>query len=226
MPKHFLYNLAIMAAADVVPQAAQSQQLFARAIRRLNRSVHDLGVMLASTHGGAFYQNTPDRLVLENTIVPFYQLSGDHRAIFFVGCDWYTAGYARRFSLKNYATIDPDANRAKFGAANHQIAPMRNLGAAHAPNSLDLIVCNGVIGWGLDDIAEAETSFDAAFAALRPGGHLIVGWNDLPRHLPFAIDSVEALGKFNSLVFPPLSAAQFRVDHALRHIFNFYVKPA
>lgn len=225
MPKHFLYNLIVMAAADVMPQASQSRPLLSRVTRRLNRHVHEFGVSLAASRGGAFYQDTPDRLVLENVILPFYQLSAAHNEILFVGCDWYTAGYARRFALKSYATIDPDPVRAKYGAAKHQVAPMRNLSAAHAPNSLDLIMCNGVIGWGLNELAEAEASFEAAFKALRPGGHLIVGWNDLPRHLPFEIAAVKALQLFERNIFPPLGADHHQVEHELRHTFNFYVKP-
>lgn len=225
MAKNFLYNLAVMFAADVVPQAAQTRPLSGRFKRRVNKTLHDIGVTLGRTHGGAFYQDTPDRLVLENIILPFYQLSKEHRNILFVGCDWYTAGYARLFALKTYATMDPDAHRAQYGAYRHQVAPMRLMGSVHPEGSLDLVVCNGVFGWGLNDVAEAETSVGAAFNALRPGGHMIIGWNDLTRHRPFVLSDIAALQKFEPYVFPPLDAHQHRVDHELRHVFDFYTKP-
>lgn len=225
MKNNFLHNLAAKCTADTTPQAAQSPPWIERIKRRANKSIHDFGVTLARTHGGAFYQNTPDRLVLENIILPLYQLSKEHRNILFVGCDWYTAGYARLFALKTYATMDPDAHRAQHGAHRHQIAPMRLMGSVHPEGSLDLVVCNGVFGWGLNEIAEAETSVGAAFNALRPGGHMIIGWNDLTRHRPFAPSDIASLQKFEPYVFPPLDAHQHRIDHELRHTFNFYVKP-
>lgn len=194
-------------------------------MRHMRRNMLGAGLRLAGAQDSAFYLDTPDRLILENVIFPFYQLSPEHQKILFIGCDWYTAGYARCFRLKRYMTMDPDPARATYGAALHQTAPMARLANAHADGSLDLIVCNGIIGWGLNDLGEANTSFDAAYAALRPGGHLIIGWNDLDAHRPFALADVAALGRFERLTFPPLSSAQHRVEHKMRHVFDFYVKP-
>lgn len=211
--------------ASMIEPSAPHPALTRRIARRAERTARKAVMAAASHFGGVFYQDTADRAVLENVVFPFYQLSTAHRRILFVGCDWYTAGYARRMSFKSFATIDPDPARARFGAVNHAIAPMSRLGDAHAPGSLDLVVCNGVIGWGLDDPAEAERSFAAAWTALRPGGHLVVGWNDVARHMPFDIDGIAALRRFTPVTFPPLGAMRHTVDHDMRHTFAFFAKP-
>ncbi len=195
-------------------------------VRQLQRNLIGSGVRFVSRQNGAFYLDTPDRMVLENQIFPFYQISADHTDMLFIGCDWYTEGYARRFRHKNYCTLDADPAKARFGSQNHLTAPMQNLGAAHHNASLDLIICNGIIGWGLDDIRDAEASFAAAFEALRPGGHLIVGWNDVEPHRPFTPADLHALKPFDALVFPPLGVDQVRVDHKMQHVFEFYAKPS
>lgn len=195
------------------------------AVRQLRRRVLTAGLRFAGAQDSAFYLDTPDRLVLENLIFPFYQISREHHDILFVGCDWYTAGYARRFRLKRYATLDPSPSQARYGAQSHLVAPMCQLGAQHAANSLDVIVCNGIVGWGINDPRDAEASFTAAFDALRPGGHLIIGWNDVEKRRPFRLQDIAALNKFERLAFPPLGTDQHRVEHDMKHVFDFYVKP-
>ncbi len=198
----------------------------ARIARRTQRLARETLMAAAQRLGAVFYQDSADRAVLENVIFPYYQLSPAHRRILFVGCDWYTAGYARRMSFKSFATIDPDPARARFGATIHQVAPMRRLSDMHAPGSLDLVICNGVFGWGLDDPAEAERSIEAAWTALRPGGHLVVGWNDVARHAPFDVPGLAALRRFTPIEFPPLGVHRHGVDHDMRHTFAFFAKPA
>lgn len=212
-------------AATREPIVDLSRAWSARIGRFAHRRAHDAAVRIALRFGGALYQDTPDRAVLENVIFPYYQLSDEHRSLLFVGCDWYTTGYARRFALKSYATIDPDRARARYGAPRHAIAPMSLLGDHHPSASLDVVFCNGVIGFGLDDPAEADASFSAAFDALRPGGHFILGWNDVPRHRPFELSGIPALARFEPLVFAPLRTARHRVAHDIGHVFDFYRKP-
>jgi SAM-dependent methyltransferase len=225
MPKGHIINLALMLAFDIMPQTLGNQGLVGRVRRRLDKGGHDLGLRLARRYNGALYQDSADRLVLENRIFPYYQLSSDHKRIVFVGCDWYTSGYARRFALNFFQTIDRDPDRADFGAENHHVGPMKVMSKINRPGSIDVVFCNGVIGWGLNDRDEAEASFAAAFDTLRPGGHLIVGWNDLPQYTPFELKSLDSIARFERFDFPPLGASQYRVDHAMQHVFDFYAKP-
>lgn len=152
-------------------------------------------------------------------------MSSDHTRIVFVGCDWYTSGYARRFAPKSFQTIDRDPDRADFGAESHHLGPMKVIGAINQPGSIDVVFCNGVIGWGLNDRDEAEASFAAVYDILRPGGHLVVGWNDLPQYAPFELISLTSIARFERFEFPPLGASQHRVDHEMKHVFEFFAKP-
>jgi hypothetical protein len=70
------------------------------------------------------------------------------------------------------------------GARRHIIAGLESIDAHIAPASLDLIICNGVFGWGLDD----RTALRAFELLQRPAtrGELIIGWNGV-RHRPLEL---------------------------------------
>ena len=186
--------------------------------------LHGIGVRLGVAYGGSFYYPSEDRRILECVIIPFYQLSPTHQAIVFVGTDWYTHGYTRMFSRKNYTTIDPNPEQARYGAEQHIIDDVGNIERYMQPGELDVVFLNGVIGWGLNAQDEAETAFAACHRCLRKGGHLVVGWNDLPEHLPFPIEAVDSLGKFRPVVFPPLGTSEHLVENEWRHTFSFFCK--
>ena len=187
--------------------------------------LHRAGVELGLRLNGSFYYPSEDRSILECLIIPYFQLSPAHTSILSVGTDWYTQGYGRMFGRKQYSTIDADPAAARYGGAHHVVGPMQTLGRHFRPVSLDLILCNGVVGWGLDRAEDADAAFAAAFESLRPGGHLIVGWNDLEQHRPFRLGALASVARFEPWVFPPLAASQHLVDNAWRHVFSFYVKP-
>ena len=215
----------MMGAFDV-PRMVKTYGLVSRRVgNRMHREMVAAVSRVAKACNGALYQDTPDRIVLQNVVIPYYELDPDVHNIVFVGCDRYTAGYERLFAHKKFWTIDPDVAKAAFGAARHQIAPMRNLTALMAQGQADLVVCNGVIGRGLNDRDEAEASFEAAWRILRPGGHLIVGFNDRPPHIPFHPDELAALARFEPFCFEPLATHEYRADHKLRHVYRFYRKP-
>ena len=187
--------------------------------------VHRAAVELGLRMNGSFFYPSEDRSILECLIIPYYQISAEHRRILSIGTDWYTQGYDRMFALKDMSTLDVDPAAARYGAPRHIVGPMSVISDHFVPSALDLIICNGVVGWGLDTAADAQASFAAAFDALRPGGHLIVGWNDLEKHRPFDLSEIPAIRRFESWKFPPLRTAQHLVDNAWRHTFNFYKKP-
>ena len=187
-------------------------------------SLHAIGVRLGAAYGGSFFYPSEDRSILECVIIPFYQLSPMHEVIVFVGTDWYTHGYTRMFSRKNYTTIDPNPERACYGAEQHIIDDIGNIEQYMPPGSLDVVFLNGVIGWGLNSQDEAERAFAACHRCLRKDGHLVVGWNDLPEHVPFPMQAVESLSKFRPLVFPLLETSEHFVDNEWRHTFSFFCK--
>ena len=99
---------------------------------------------------------SPDRELLEKKILPYFAARKEFRKILFVGCDWDTKLYQRSFRDRAYTTIDVDPTRRAFGAKRHIVGSMARLKDHVSAGELDLILCNGVFGWGLDGRDEAS----------------------------------------------------------------------
>lgn len=167
-----------------------------------------------------------DRYLLEQIIFPRLRSHADLRRILFVGCAHYTRHYPAAFADCELLTLDLDPAQARYGAATHIVDSLANLEAHVAPASLDAVICNGVIGWGLDDPGEIEQAIAQCYRCLRPGGLFIVGWNDRDdRRPPVPLEAVESMRAFDPVVFPPFPAPTYPTLTDLRHMFSFYARP-
>lgn len=166
-----------------------------------------------------------DREILEQTIFPYFVGNEAFRKVLFVGCDWYTKNYSRTFAGSEYITLEIEPDRVFFGAKRHIVASVTDIGQHFAPGKLDVIFCNGVLGWGLNDLADAEVAFTGCYTTLRPGGALIVGWDDIPGHR-FPIGEIESLKRFERWNFQPLRSSSYFVPNEYCHTFEFFLKPA
>jgi SAM-dependent methyltransferase len=169
--------------------------------------------------------HTEDRRVLENVIFPYFAALPAVHTVLFVGCDWYTKHYGRMyFRSRNYWTMDPSPTARRFGAAQHVSAPLQDL-ARHFPEGFfDLIICNGVYGFGLDAREQCETAFEECYLRLAPGGYLVFGWNDIPARDPVPLAQIEAFTRFGKFSFPPLGSWRHLTDTPYRHTYDFYRK--
>jgi hypothetical protein len=175
----------------------------------------------------------PDRRILEKTIFPVLLGNPDCHRILFVGCRWYTRRYTALFAAKAYTTLDRDPGQRRHGAPRHITDSLENLAAHIGPGELDVIVCNGVVGWGLDRPNAVEQAFAASHYGLRPGGILILGWNDTGSHSigsprdtgPF-LEDCAAAAQFDKYEFPGLGHWRYRTRSWYRHVFDFYLKRA
>jgi hypothetical protein len=174
--------------------------------------------------GFDFYMRTEDRRIMETIILPYFAKRTDLRRVLFVGCAWYTRGYDRVFRGKDYWTIEVDATRAKYGSKKHVVDSVANLRRHFGRGEFDLIICNGVFGFGLNERADVERTFRACFECLREGGVLVHGWNDIPERVPFPLSECESLALFDRYVFPPLATAEYLTAIFNRHTYSFYVK--
>jgi SAM-dependent methyltransferase len=169
---------------------------------------------------------TTDRLVLETTMFDCFRSCADIGSLLFVGCDWYTRHYERvYFSAKNYWTIDPAARARKFGARRHVVAPLEKLDQHVPPRYFDLIICNGVYGYGLDTREQCERAFDQCYRALSPGGQLVLGWDDIPQRRPTPLAEIESLRRFTRREFPPFGTWRYVTATPYRHTYDFYCVP-
>jgi hypothetical protein len=188
--------------------------------------IRDYGVILVrNALGLPNRMPTADRDTLERVIIPAYAARADIARVLFVGCAWYTRHYEGMFPGRDYTTIDPDPWKRRFGARRHIVAGLEALDGRVAAGSLDLILCNGVFGWGLDGRADCERAFGACFDALRPKGELVIGWNDVAEHRPLELKTLDSLARFAPLRFEPLGAARYLANPDNGHVYDFYVKP-
>jgi len=170
---------------------------------------------------------TEDRRVLEQVIFRYYAAQPEFQKILFVGCQWYTRHYQRSFFPgREWWTIEPDESARKFGGAHHIVAPLQELEQHTAAGYFDLIFCNGVFGFGLDARDDCERAFAACHSRLRPGGHFLLGWNDVPARTPIPLDGIVSLRAFERWTFPPLSTWRYTTNTTFRHTYDFYRKPA
>ncbi len=191
---------------------------------RIKGAAKDRSARFVTSLGFDLYMKSDDRRILENVILPYFAGKKEYEKLLFVGCEWYTRGYRKEFTNHEYWTLDSDPYKAQYGSRLHIHDDMENIHNHFQEGELDLIICNGVFGWGLDKYEQIERAFSGCFRVLRPGGKFILGWNDLPRHCPVSLAEIRALKRFEPHIFPPLSAWQVRARNPNRHIYNFYIK--
>jgi hypothetical protein len=179
---------------------------------------------IAISMGIDFYMGTEDRRLLEKIILPQFSGRPDVKKVLFIGCDWYTRGYRRFFAQQELWTLDIDPAQGKYGSKRHITDSVVNVERHFRKGELDLIVCNGVFGWGLNTMADVDKTFAAFNALLRPEGVFILGWNDIPESTPISLDDSDSLRLFTRYDFPPLGSWRFRTPTEYRHTYDFYVK--
>jgi hypothetical protein len=168
---------------------------------------------------------TEDRRVLEQIIFQHYRRDPRIKTVLFVGCAAYTAHYRRSyFPAHDYWTVDPDPTRRKFGASQHITARLEQLGRFFPGGFFNLIICNGVYGWGLNDLEDCEAAMLQCYACLADAGHLLLGWNDVPERDPVPLSRVSNLARFTPYSLPAFGARQYLTDTPYRHTYNFYQK--
>jgi SAM-dependent methyltransferase len=167
---------------------------------------------------------TEDRRVLEQVIFAHYTALAEVRTVLFVGCESYTEHYERSFFAgHNYWTIEVDPGRRRFGGKRHVTGRLEQLGQHFPRGFFDLIVCNGVYGWGLDLAKDCETALSECHACLADNGHLIFGWNDIPRWDPAPLALVRAFSSFAEHVVPTLGS-KYLTETTYRHTYRFLQK--
>ena len=192
-------------------------------IRVYSRIIRDIK---RSTCGIESYLTTEDRWVLEQVIFPYFIQQDEYKNILFVVCHWYTKGYDIWFETKkNYWTIEPNRWRQRYGARQHISDTLQNLGNHFGQSALDLIFCNGVIGYmaWTQSWTRSRRSGPVMTACVRGEYSSLVGL--ISTHdAPFTRMSAKAYASYSRSPFRPLATAKYVTDTPLRVTYNFYVK--
>jgi hypothetical protein len=169
--------------------------------------------------------NTEDRRVLEAIILEHYRSEPTPKTVLFVGCDFYTANYESAYFAKdNFWTIDPAPACRKHGAKQHLITPLEKLNKHFPAGFFNLIICNGVFGWGLDTLEQCDAAFSHCHTCLASRGRFLLGWDNIPERTPIPLESIPSLAKFRGHPFPPLGTWRYVTHTPYRHIYDFYQK--
>lgn len=121
----------------------------------------------------------PDRKLLEDTILPGLAAEPSIQRVLSVGIAWYTHRYAAIFERQAFVTIDLDPTRAAAATGEHVVGDLCDLETLFAAgDAFDLVLMNGVIGFGLNAPPDVDRALAAVAARLRPGGTLLLGINE------------------------------------------------
>lgn len=164
-----------------------------------------------------------DRDILERIIFKYVLIHLDPKTILDIGREDYEHFYNKFFIGRKMWTIDLDPQKEEFGADNHIIDNVVNLQKHFQNNFFDLIIMNGVFGWGLNEKNEIELALNAVYDTLKPGGLFIFGWNDIKGSVPIPLEEITALKKFKAFHFPPLKGTSFKAING-EHTYNFFIK--
>jgi SAM-dependent methyltransferase len=168
---------------------------------------------------------TEDRRVLEQIIFKYFSERPEIQSILFVGCDWYTKHYfSAFFPGTDFHTIDPAAKAERYGSKNHIVGKLEELDRYYPADRFDLIVCNGVFGFGLNESAQCEAAFSLCHSRLRDGGYLVFGWDDMPARTPIPVESIRGLAAFTRFTFPAFKTWRYVTETPYRHTYDFYRK--
>lgn len=161
--------------------------------------------------------------MLEQVILPFILSRFEPRRVLDIGREAYEAFYNGFFTGRELWTIDRNPQNAIFGSKNHVVDDVVNLRSHFAERHFDFVLMNGVFGWGLNQGPAIERAFAAIHTVLRPGGILVLGWNDTPDLTPVPLDQVQALTAFSPHFLEPLNGASFKCS-TYEHTFRFYTR--
>ncbi len=120
----------------------------------------------------------PDRVILTGTLLP--ALAGPGRVLW-IGCQAYTVPYYNMLESRGGEcwTLDLDPVSAAYGReGRHVTGSLTDADRLFEPGFFDVVVCNGIFGWGVNTRDQRAQAMAAMAAILRPGGILLMGWNN------------------------------------------------
>lgn len=126
----------------------------------------------------AAIRRLPDRRALAETYIPAVAARGGR--ILWVGCRRYTVNDYQALERDGAEawTTDIDPRAARWGrTGRHRTGDIRQADRLFDDLRFDAVVCNGVLGFGVNDREDQERALAAMAAILKPKGLLLLGWN-------------------------------------------------
>lgn len=169
----------------------------------------------------------PSRRYLHEILLPALAADGRGRMLF-VGVQSYNLPFYRHCTARGMkvCSIDPDPAGLRYGAPDgHYVGIIQDIAALADGRTFDVIVFNGVLGFGVNSAADALAALAAMARVAEPGAILVIGWNPgrtdgqeiaamRPRLTAVSLGDVP-----QSTAYPPLGRPQR--DPHLYEIFRF-----
>lgn len=146
-----------------------------------------LGRARAEAISTARISRSPDREILLRDYFPTFAAAGGR--ILWVGCRPYTAEYPARLEAQGaqvWTTDVEDRAQAWGRSGRHRTGDIGAADRLFSDMRFDTILCNGVLGWGVDSREHQARALAAMAILLKPGGRLLLGWNTDKTHDPIA----------------------------------------
>ena len=127
---------------------------------------------------GGRTEASPDRLYLTAVLLPAFARLGPR--LLWVGVRRYTRAYYAALEAEGAQcwTLDIDPLAAAWGAAErHVVGDLLEPESFPPAARFSAILCNGVFGYGIDDLRGQQAAIGRLAALLEPGGRLLLGWN-------------------------------------------------
>jgi hypothetical protein len=119
----------------------------------------------------------PSRQWLLQELLPALKAAG-HKRMLFVGTQAYNRPFYRECHGLKVFSIDPDPANARYGAPDgHHVGFVQDIARLAPGATFDVIVFNGIIGFGVNDVPSALDALKAMAGAATPETLLMIGWN-------------------------------------------------
>ncbi|KAK9844961.1 hypothetical protein WJX74_009058 [Apatococcus lobatus] len=128
-------------------------------------------------------------------------------------------------STANAEAVGPMASftwtHMKTGNLHHIVGPVQDAAKHFEASSFDVVIINGVIGWGVDSAPDIEAAFQALYTVLKRRGLLVVGYN-FPH--AFAHWGKDLLPRFSDATLGHLPHKMDLGASELHHCYEFFRK--
>jgi len=158
---------------------------------KLKLLLFKLSPHLALALGLEFPLRSENRKFLENQIFDFlntyFKQQTEGARCLFLGTDKRSWHYPKRLDAELF-TLDIDPKKAIYGNRGHHTTGSASALLQHyAPRSFDVIIANGLIGFGMNQLQDCEALLLGAHALLREKGLLVMGYNDGTEFVNFKV---------------------------------------
>lgn len=124
-------------------------------------------------------RSLPDRRYMKEVMLPAIR-GAKCDNILLVGTRRYTVDYPKRLQNDGTTvwTIDYDREAERWGNGSfHRTTDVREVDQVLAAGCFDVVLANGILGFGIDQPADVKAMTDAVARLLKPGGFLMLGWD-------------------------------------------------